>query len=98
MPDVNEFEVEVKLRSTSLYLQNVEEWTYFARAMSKLLEIFGTMFSLTYLKQLSFQIFNIQRILYYIGLMTISIYLPNMIQLQPDTKLDSTMIRYAYYK
>lgn len=52
------------------------------------------MFSLKYLKELAFQIFNIQRILYYIGLMTISIYLPSMIQLQPDANLDSTMISY----
>ena len=63
--------------------------------MSKILDIFTNMFSIKYMTELGFQVFNIQRILYYIGLMTISIYLPNMIQLQPDSDIDSTMIRYV---
>ena len=63
--------------------------------MLKVFNIFANMFSLNYMTELAFQIFNIQRILYYIGLMTISIYLPNMIQLQPDANIDSTMIRYV---
>ena len=68
-----------------------------SRTMSKILAVLTNMFSLNYMTELGFQVFNIQRILYYIGLMTISIYLPNMIQLQPDSDIDSTMIRYVIY-
>ena len=71
----------------------IKENSFASRATSKVLEIFANMFSLKYMTEIGFQIFNIQRILYYIGLMTISIYLPNMIQLQPDANIDSTTIR-----
>ena len=71
----------------------VKENSFVTSATSKVLKIFANMFSLKYMTEIGFQIFNIQRILYYIGLMTISIYLPNMIQLQPDANIDSTMIR-----
>jgi len=65
-----------------------------AQVVSKMHAIITNMFSLKYMSDIGFHLFNIQRILYYIGLMTISIYLPNMIQLQPATKIDSTRISY----
>lgn len=64
-----------------------------AQVVSKMHAIITNMFSLKYMSEIGFHLFNIQRILYYIGLMTISIYLPNMIQLQPATNIDSTRIR-----
>ena len=64
-----------------------------AQVVSKMHAIITNMFSLKYMSEIGFHLFNIQRILYYIGLMTISIYLPNMIHLQPATNIDSTRIR-----
>ena len=90
----NEAELDAKLCKVQVALQNQEK-SIASKAVLKILEIFTNMFSLKYMAELRFQIFNIQRILYYIGLMTISIYLPNMIQLQPDAKIDSTTIRYV---
>ena len=91
--DVNEDELKSKFAYLEQNFEKQENTSFVSRATSKVLEIFSNMFSLKYMAEIGFQIFNVQRILYYIGLMTISIYLPNMIQLQPDANIDSTMIR-----
>jgi len=92
--DFNGDELNEKLNYLQKNMRKTRNSSFASRAVTKVLEIFANMFSLKYMSEIGFQIFNIQRILYYIGLMTISIYLPNMIQLQPDANIDSTMISY----
>jgi len=92
--DFNGDELNEKLNYLQKNMTKTRNSSFASKAITKVLEIFANMFSLKYMSEIGFQIFNIQRILYYIGLMTISIYLPNMIQLQPDANIDSTMISY----
>merc|ERR1719510_558670 len=76
------------------YHESQIEESVSVQVVSKMHAIVTNMFSLKYMSEIGFHLFNIQRILYYIGLMTISIYLPNMIHLQPATNIDSTRISY----